>query len=322
MATPAFVYAFDNLGPSQFVELCSLLLGARYKGFLLSGPGVDGGIDAEIDTILAELRLEEPTLLVEEVVASQKLVVFQFKHMVVARVGQVNARRKMLDLYRSSSSRVSEVCKPEVKGRKPAGYILVTNVEVSSKFRSHFAAICREENPEITKYQVIGLDDLEEWVTMDHHLRAQYFPTIFGSPRFDLQIKLQTGFLGRVSPDDRIIPTDKVLCIGVLNVGAARSYISSIKFKILVDGEVRYALPSLPHPARPDLMGNPKFGEPVPPGKRQDFRYLFKMFWNLKSEAKESFFLSDVMVWDEIDNMYSVSIPDAIRKEIFDNMEG
>ena len=322
MATPAFVYTFDNLGPSRFVELCALLLGSRYKGFLLSGPGADGGIDAETDTILAELRPEEPALLVEEVIAPQKLVVFQFKHIVVARVGQANARRKLLDLYRSSNSRVSEVCKPEVQSRKPAGYILVTNVEVNSKFRSHFAAICRDENPGIGNYQIIGLDDLEEWVTMDHSLRVQYFPTIFGSPRFDLQIKLQTGFLTRILPDDRLIPTDKILCVGVLNVGAERSYISAIKFKILVDGEVRYALPSPPHPARLDPLGNPKFGEPVPPGKRQEFRYLFEMFWNLKSEAKGAFFLSDVMVWDEIDNVYSLSIPDAIRNEIFDSMTG
>jgi hypothetical protein len=316
------VYAFDNLGPARFVELCALLLGSRYKGFPLSGPGADGGIDAENDALLAELRPEEPALLVKEIVVPRKLVIFQFKHMVAARVGQVNARRKLLDLYQSSSSRVSEVCKPEVKSRKPAGYVLVTNVEVNSKFRSRFAAICRNENPDIANYQVIGLDDLEEWVTMDRSLRAHYFPTIFGSPRFDLQIKLQTGFLTRILPDDSFIPTDKVLCVGVLNVGAARSYLSAIKFKILVDGEVKYALPSLPHPARPDPLGNPKFGEPVPPGKRQEFRYLFEMFWNLKSEAKGAFFLSDVMVWDEIDNVYSVSIPDAIRKEIFDSMKG
>ena len=322
MATPAFVYAFDNLGPSRFVELCALLLGSRYKGFLLSGPGADGGIDAETDIVLAELRPEEPALLVEEVVVPQKLVVFQFKHMVAARVGQANARRKILDLFRSSSSRVSEVCKPGVKNRKPAGYVLVTNIEINSNFRSRFTAICRGENPGIANYQIIGLDDLEEWVTMDHALRAQYFPTIFGFPRFDLQIKLQTGFVGRVSPDDRIIPTDKVLCIGVLNVGAATSYISSIKLKTLVDGKVMYALPSPAHPARQDPMGNPKFGEAVPPGKRQDFRYPFEMFWNLKSETTGAFFLSDVMVWDEIDNVYSVSIPDVIRKEIFDGTKG
>jgi hypothetical protein len=68
---------------------------------------------------------------------------------------------------------------------------------------------------------------------MDHSLRAQYFPTIFGSPRFDLQIKLQTGFLTRILPDDRLIPTDKILCVGVLNVGAERSYVSAIKLSVL-----------------------------------------------------------------------------------------
>jgi hypothetical protein len=150
LATPAFVYAFDNLGPARFVELGALLLGARYKGFLLSGPGADGGIDSESDPLLAELRPEEPALLVKEIVVPQKLVVLQFKHMVVARVGQANARRKLLELYRSSNSRISEVCKPEVKSRKPAGYVLVTNIEVNSKFRARFAAICRDENPGVS----------------------------------------------------------------------------------------------------------------------------------------------------------------------------
>jgi hypothetical protein len=78
LATPAFVYAFDNLGPSQFIALCALLLGSRYKGFLLSGPGADGGIDAETDTLLAELRPEEPALLVKEIIVPQKLVVVTF----------------------------------------------------------------------------------------------------------------------------------------------------------------------------------------------------------------------------------------------------
>jgi hypothetical protein len=46
------------------------------------------------------------------------------------------------------------------------------------------------------------------------------------------------------------------------------------------------------------------------------------MFWNLKSETKGTFFLSDIMVWDELDNVYSAAIPDAIRKEIFDSIKG
>lgn len=35
MAKPAFIYAFDNLGPYRFTELCGELLGSRYHGFML-----------------------------------------------------------------------------------------------------------------------------------------------------------------------------------------------------------------------------------------------------------------------------------------------
>jgi hypothetical protein len=317
LATPAFIYLFDNLGYSKFNELCALLIGSKYKGFLVSGPGPDGGIDAENDISLGELRPEENALLVDEIISPQDFIVFQFKHMVVARVGQSNTRAKLLNLYRSTRNRVSEVCKPEVKKRNPKSYFLVTNVEVNSDFRSQFAKICHEENPNIENYQVIGLDDLEAWVTMDRRLRAQYFPFLFGHPRYNLKIVVQSGMLGDPSEFDKFVPTDRFLGISVLNTGEGTSYVSSIKFKYLSNGKIMYAMPSLIHPYRHDPMANPKFGEPIPPGKRQDYRYLFKMFHNLKAEANGDFFLSDIMVWDEIDNVYSVSVTDNTREELY-----
>ena len=62
MAKPAFISAFDNLGPERFTELCGLLLGSRYKGFLLGGVGPDGGIDGEVTPASARTRLICPRL--------------------------------------------------------------------------------------------------------------------------------------------------------------------------------------------------------------------------------------------------------------------
>ena len=89
MAKPAFIYAFDNLGPERFVELCGELLGSRYKGFglLSGGVGPDGGIDAELDTNLAIWQPESDDALLGEIIGPGKTVVFQFKHKVVARIG-------------------------------------------------------------------------------------------------------------------------------------------------------------------------------------------------------------------------------------------
>jgi hypothetical protein len=66
MASPAFIYAFDSLGPDRFVALCGLLLGGKYRGFLLSGPGPDGGIDGELTPAFGELLTESPTLLLDQ----------------------------------------------------------------------------------------------------------------------------------------------------------------------------------------------------------------------------------------------------------------
>lgn len=99
MAKPAFIYAFDNLGPYRFVELCGEIFGSMYKGFLLGGEGPDGGIDGEIDKILGEWHPEEHTVLANEIIYPGQTAIFQFKHKVTARVGQSEARTQLLGLY-------------------------------------------------------------------------------------------------------------------------------------------------------------------------------------------------------------------------------
>ena len=126
MASPTFVYAFDNVGPNRFVEPCGLLFGSRYKGFLLTGSGADGGIDGENEPILGELRPDSPSLLLDTIVRPSGLPVFQFKHKVVARVGEAQAQSQLLNLYRSNNSRKSEVQSELSVSRKPDTYVLVT----------------------------------------------------------------------------------------------------------------------------------------------------------------------------------------------------
>lgn len=159
MASPAFIYAFDNLGPQKFVELCGLLLGSKFRGFLLSAPGADGGVDAERDPCLfGELRSDTTSLVVNTLILPNKFTVFQFKHKVVGRVGEVNARTQLIRGYKSTTKQKSEVLGEGVIKRNPDTYILVTNVEVNSEFRQSFIQLCKEENPAISNYQVIGLD--------------------------------------------------------------------------------------------------------------------------------------------------------------------
>ena len=323
MATPAFVYAFDNLGPGKFVELCGLLLGARYKGFLLTAPGPDGGVDAEQCPVLAELRLESPVLLQDTLIEAGAIAVFQFKHKVVARVGETAARKQILSLYKSTAKRKSEVLGSQVLSRKPSAYILVTNVEINSVFRNSFIKQCKKENPSITHYQVIGLDELESWIVQDRQLRSQYFPTLFGLPRFNLNLKLDSGMTyeaqSRWNPQGTTTfkPKEKILFLTVMNVGEATSYLSNIKFKALIDGQVSYFMKAPIPSTEIDPLANPRMGEPIEPGRNAEFLFPFSLLQE-HAKGKKQYFLDSVMVWDQIDNLYTQGISDELRNEIFD----
>lgn len=317
MAAPAFIYAFDSLGPERFVELCGLLLGGRYRGFLLSGPGADGGVDAEVTPSFGELLSESPALLNDKLLDPNNLTLFQFKHKVVARVGQSNARSQLLGLFRTTPSRQSELCGDLVMSKKPRTYVLVTNIEVNTAFRESFRETCRAESTDITNFEVIGLDDLQAWVTQDHHLRAQFFPMLFGRPRFELEVDLVLG--STMIPDSPILPTtvrpgERLICITVGNAGEATSYVENLKFKAVIDGKVQYLLPS-PLPRDQDPLANPRPGAAVSPGQSLDYRYYLKMLQNAKSEAGE-FWLVELMVRDQIGNIYTCEIPDEVRAAI------
>jgi hypothetical protein len=314
MATPAFVYAFDNLGPERFVQLCGLLLGARYKGFLLTSPGPDGGVDAEDCPILGELVMESQAVLQETLLQPAKKVIFQFKHKVVARVGEANARTQLLSLYRPTTTRKSEVLGSEIVKRNPNTYVLVTNVEINSGFRSLFAELCSNENSNIQDYQVIGLDELEVWVTQERQLRALYFPTIFSAARFNLSLKLALEYIHGQEDYSWVHntkPDIPILCLTVMNVGEATSYLSDVKFKIYQECQVVY-LPDYRIPRSRDLETNPKT-TPIEPGRNSEFRYsLRELQYYAGKEGK--FFLDSVIVCDQIDNLYSLEVPNEIRE--------
>src|SRR5262249_52953923 len=151
----------------------------------LGGAGADGGIDAEIDNILGEWHPEATDALANQIIESGQTVIFQFKHKVTARTGQANARTQLLSLYIGANS---EVAKELVVKKKPNVYVLITNIEVNSQFRSSFQDACRAANPDIAHFQIIGLDELEIWVSQATNLRHLYFPTIFDLPRYNLKL--------------------------------------------------------------------------------------------------------------------------------------
>jgi hypothetical protein len=334
MATPAFVYAFDNLGPESFAELCGKILGSRYKGFglfVLGGVGPDGGIDAEIDTTFGLLETESHEALLNSRVSPGETIIFQFKHKVVGRIGgQSRARQQLLSLYKCRSGFTCELHRRLIEEKQPSFYVLVTNVEVNSQFRSKFVDQCRSENPEIKHYQVIGLDELENWVTMETRLRHLYLPTIFGPPQFNLRIALSEGhavffddgtalfgagphpkhILDSVRPADRLVD---LLLIAVYNVGIVPSYIGSIGFKFLVNEETRIFYWQRAHQALPEIqeLNQPGLGTPIEPGRCHLFRFPFTLLRELTGPLKEAFPV-EILVYDEIENAYRTAIPEGL----------
>ncbi len=317
MAKPAFIYAFDNLGPERFTELCGLLLAARHKGFLLGGVGADGGVDGEVDETLGLWGSEAKDALLNEIIQPGQQVVFQFKHIVTGRAGgQARAREQLLNKYSCHPGYVCELHRDLVTKKKPDRYVLVTNVEVNSNFRAKFIEQCKSHNPAIGGYQVIGLDELETWVSSEAELRHLYFPTIFGPPRFNLQIRLSEGM---AVPDDGRTDMEEaipILCVSVLNIGVAASYISSVAFKAIVDKqELSFAFLNLGNELLKKI--NPESGALVEPGRKLDYAFPFSLLQQLKSRGQDVFPF-EVVVQDEIGNVYSEKIPDELISKILE----
>jgi len=100
-----FINAFDDLGPDRFAELCGKVLKAHFPGLLLGGEGADGGIDAQTDRVLGKWESKSRSELLADVAEPDQDIIFQFKHKVVARVGEVNVRRELLKQYRCSKKK-------------------------------------------------------------------------------------------------------------------------------------------------------------------------------------------------------------------------
>ena len=151
-------------------------------------------------------------------------------------------------------------------------YVLITNVEVNAPFRAQFTEKCRLEQPNIEHYQVIGLDELETWISMEPELRHFYLPTIFGPPRFYLRATLWRSAHLR-APGEIGNRLEDTLAVKVMNVGTVASYVNSIEFRAIVDGkETSIHLPDWWDEELAKL--NPKPG-PIEPGRACVYHFRF-----------------------------------------------
>jgi len=312
IAKPAFIYAFDNLGPERFTELVGLLLGSQFKGFLLGGVGPDGGVDGEVDELFGEWRPESVSPLRNEILQPSQLVVFQFKHKVTARNGQIHTRSQLLDLFKCRGTKKCELHGSLIQKKQPSVYVLVTNVEVNSEFREKFVQQCRSENRSIKYFQIIGLDELEAWVTNEPELRHLYFPTIFGPPRFQLQVNL--GYAYPTYDNPPYIDEVPTVTVSAMNVGTVPSYVHRVEFELIIDGEIQKKGFTDLGNGYHSLMSQP-FGVAIHPGQKNTYQYHLRDLGEFGKLGRKVFPVA-VLVYDEIGNTYRELIQDDMRDEM------
>jgi hypothetical protein len=104
-----------------------------------------------------------------------------------------------------------------------------------------------------------------------------------------------------------------LLRVSVLNVGTAPSYISStgsISLRVIVDGkEVENSTLLVPDET------NPEPGACVEPGRKLVYHFYLNALHQRIRDGQEVFPV-EVLVTDEIGNVYSAPIPENLREEL------
>lgn len=148
-----------------------------------------------------------------------------------------------------------------------------------------------------------------------------YFPTIFGPPRFELCLKLDNAqptkvHLPYTEQDPQFVLKD-VLRVSVLNLGLVPSYINSIQFVMIVDGELQTISCRFD-----DVAGSnagyisSRFGDILQPGRKQVFFFSFSNITKAMRKLGHNAFPVEVQVHDEIGNVYSENFSEEMRNDL------
>ena len=135
-------------------------------------------------------------------------------------------------------------------------------------------------------------------------------PSGLGKRSLDSEFLTLTGpGFNEAPPGKEFSPGSPILCLTVMNVGEAISYLSSIRFKVYRQDKISYIRMTYP-PSEIDPLVNPDMGEPIEPGLSETFRFSLMLFQTAKERG--DFFLDSVEVCDQVDNIYSLRISDQI----------
>jgi len=345
VATPSLIPAFDDLGPNDFARLCNALLSANYPpgSLALGGVASDAGADARVD-LRFFLVLRQDAIGAGAgaggagagPLPNTGKVIFQFKHVVVARAGEQNARNRVLGYYRCSES---EKCELHEDGHmrlfaanQPTAYRLITNLEVTQAFRDTFIAQCTNPahapSPHIVNYDVMGLDELEALLQKHPNLANSFWHASYSPFQYHLLVDLDRIYrythIDKHGAHEREIPSFGVQlpalpagadaitesCKVIMrNAGTAISYIDRIEFHIA----------SLKEPNI--LTLNPKSSLAVQPGNACQLDIaLDKVAEGMGPLAVPGSpgDKNEVRVVDKMKREYTAAIPDDMLSRIVD----
>lgn len=142
-------------------------------------------------------------------------------------------------------------------------------------------------------------------------INQTYSNTNLAEPDYELEVKLSEGAIGHQGLT--FYPT---LCVSVLNTGKKTSYISSIRFDVDIDGEVKFI--QMPLYTVSQMVN--KFGEPLPPGRSHNFNYIKRDLSQVIEKGQKVTFLA-VVVRDEIGHSYREEFTPEMAQRIIDAYE-
>ncbi len=64
-------------------------------------------------------------------------------------------------------------------------------------------------------------------------------------------------------------------------------------------------------------LKNPRLGTALEPGRRHTIRFPFHVIHMMKENAKDAFPV-EILIYDEIGNVYGVTIPEELREKLIE----
>ena len=198
-------------------------------------------------------------------------------------------------------------------------YYLFCNVYLTPDRKSKYESYCLDNlHAEFVSQDIEALRSLLDSSLQDikrRYLEQYYSDSDF---RFNLQIQLSEGFavLSNREKDTDANGFTNFLIVSVLNAGAHSAYVDLMQIRAIVDGEsMIIGLPLEFGKEKGQLPNNPKFGDALEPGRKQEFHFLFNLSMKKLGNDVDPF---EIILIDQIGNKFVATIPEELKMKFLE----